>query len=95
MVATRPPMVSSATSSASAFAASAVSASWETLLAGEAKSMLESGQPEVMDALTRRFEKAVLEAALGVTRGRRVEAATRLGIGRNTITRKLQELGFD
>jgi two-component system nitrogen regulation response regulator GlnG len=95
MVATRPPMASSATSSASAFAASAVSASWETLLAGEAKSMLESGQPEVMDALTRRFEKAVLEAALGVTRGRRVEAATRLGIGRNTITRKLQELGFD
>jgi two-component system nitrogen regulation response regulator GlnG len=70
-------------------------AGWEHLLAGEARAMLESGQPEVMDALTRRFEKAVLEAALGVTRGRRVEAATRLGIGRNTITRKLQELGFD
>ncbi|AQV94587.1 nitrogen regulation protein NR(I) [Cupriavidus necator] len=71
------------------------SAGWESLLASEARAMLESGQPEVMDALTRRFEKAVLEAALGVTRGRRVEAATRLGIGRNTITRKLQELGFD
>jgi two-component system nitrogen regulation response regulator GlnG len=70
-------------------------AAWEALLAGEARTMLESGQPEVMDLLTRRFEKAVLEAALGVTRGRRVEAATRLGIGRNTITRKLQELGFD
>ncbi|ALD90895.1 chemotaxis protein CheY [Cupriavidus gilardii CR3] len=68
---------------------------WESLLAGEARAMLEAGQPEVMDLLTRRFEKAVLEAALGVTRGRRVEAATRLGIGRNTITRKLQELGFD
>nr|WP_144828976.1 nitrogen regulation protein NR(I) [Cupriavidus gilardii] len=68
---------------------------WELLLAGEARAMLEAGQPEVMDILTRRFEKAVLEAALGVTRGRRVEAATRLGIGRNTITRKLQELGFD
>lgn len=75
--------------------AAAVSASWEMLLAAEAKAMLEAGQPDVMDALTRRFEKAVLEAALGVTRGRRVEAATRLGIGRNTITRKLQELGFD
>ncbi|MNT14226.1 Nitrogen regulation protein NR(I) [compost metagenome] len=71
------------------------SAGWESLLAGEARAMLEAGQPEVMDVLTRRFEKAVLEAALGVTRGRRVEAATRLGIGRNTITRKLQELGFD
>ncbi|MGY8525194.1 nitrogen regulation protein NR(I) [Paracidovorax citrulli] len=75
--------------------AAAPSPGWESLLAGEARSMLEAGQPEVMDALTRRFEKAVLEAALGVTRGRRVEAATRLGIGRNTITRKLQELGFD
>jgi len=76
-------------------AAQTSSAGWEHLLAGEARAMLESGQPEVMDVLTRRFEKAVLEAALGVTRGRRVEAATRLGIGRNTITRKLQELGFD
>lgn len=76
-------------------AAASALAGWEHLLAGEARAMLESGQPEVMDALTRRFEKAVLEAALGVTRGRRVEAATRLGIGRNTITRKLQELGFD
>ncbi|MGF2508628.1 helix-turn-helix domain-containing protein, partial [Ralstonia pseudosolanacearum] len=37
----------------------------------------------------------LVEDAAGVTRGRRVEAATRLGIGRNTITRKLQELGFD
>ncbi|WER47160.1 nitrogen regulation protein NR(I) [Cupriavidus sp. WKF15] len=76
-------------------APASLTAGWENLLAGEARAMLESGQPEVMDALTRRFEKAVLEAALGVTRGRRVEAATRLGIGRNTITRKLQELGFD
>ncbi len=63
-------------------ASASVAAGWEHLLAGEARAMLESGQPEVMDALTRRFEKAVLEAALGVTRGRRVEAATRLGIGR-------------
>lgn len=76
-------------------AAAASMAGWENLLAGEARALLESGQPEVMDLLTRRFERAVLEAALGVTRGRRVEAATRLGIGRNTITRKLQELGFD
>ncbi|MHA6831486.1 nitrogen regulation protein NR(I) [Ralstonia pseudosolanacearum] len=74
--------------------ASAVSG-WERALAGEARALLEAGQPDVMDALTRRFERAILEAALGVTRGRRVEAATRLGIGRNTITRKLQELGFD
>ncbi|MGO4331525.1 nitrogen regulation protein NR(I) [Cupriavidus sp. 2TAF22] len=94
-----PPGMAGEPDAALAFAGRAASASalagWENLLAGEARAMLESGQPEVMDALTRRFEKAVLEAALGVTRGRRVEAATRLGIGRNTITRKLQELGFD
>jgi two-component system nitrogen regulation response regulator GlnG len=33
--------------------------------------------------------------ALDVTRGRRIEAAQKLGIGRNTITRKIQELGLD
>ncbi|WP_454721580.1 MULTISPECIES: nitrogen regulation protein NR(I) [Cupriavidus] len=94
-----PTVISTEPDAALAFAGRAAAAGamagWENLLAGEARAMLESGQPEVMDALTRRFEKAVLEAALGVTRGRRVEAATRLGIGRNTITRKLQELGFD
>lgn len=74
---------------------SSAAGGWEVLLAAEARTMLEAGQPDVMDALTQRFERAVLEAALGVTRGRRVEAASRLGIGRNTITRKLQELGFD
>ncbi|WP_404993551.1 nitrogen regulation protein NR(I) [Cupriavidus pauculus] len=95
MLATRPQTVAPSAAVAPSYAAAALSQSWENLLAGEAKTMLESGQTEVMDVLTRRFEKAVLEAALGVTRGRRVEAATRLGIGRNTITRKLQELGFD
>ena len=79
----------------SAISPAAGISAWEPLLAAEARSMLEAGQPEVMEALTQRFERAVLEAALGVTRGRRVEAASRLGIGRNTITRKLQELGFD
>jgi two-component system nitrogen regulation response regulator GlnG len=57
--------------------------------------MLQDGHKDVFDALTTRFEKAVLQAALEVTRGRRVEAAQRLGIGRNTITRKLHELGID
>jgi two-component system nitrogen regulation response regulator GlnG len=37
----------------------------------------------------------LIRSALAVTHGRRVEAAQRLGIGRNTITRKLQELGMD
>ena len=68
---------------------------WESGLGRLAVKMLQDGEKEVFDALSARFEKAVLQAALEVTRGRRVEAAQRLGIGRNTITRKLQELGID
>jgi two-component system nitrogen regulation response regulator GlnG len=68
---------------------------WDTALGRIAVKMLQDGDKGVFDALTLRFEKAVLKAALEVTRGRRVEAAQRLGIGRNTITRKLQELDLN
>jgi two-component system nitrogen regulation response regulator GlnG len=71
------------------------SGDWEGGLGRLAVKMLQDGHKDVFDALTSRFEKAVLQAALEVTRGRRVEAAQRLGIGRNTITRKLHELGID
>jgi two-component system nitrogen regulation response regulator GlnG len=68
---------------------------WESGLGRLAVKMLQDGETGVYDVLCSKFEKAVLQAALEVTRGRRVEAAQRLGIGRNTITRKLQELGID
>jgi two-component system nitrogen regulation response regulator GlnG len=74
---------------------SATPSDWESSLALIAKQLLQDGTREVFSALESKFEKAVLTAALEVTRGRRVEAAERLGIGRNTITRKLQELGID
>ena len=70
-------------------------ADWEAGLAMAAKQLLQDGHREVFSSLETKFEKAILSAALEVTRGRRVEAAERLGIGRNTITRKLQELGID
>ena len=57
--------------------------------------MLAAGRTDVWDALTRRFESHMITAAQDATRGRRIEAAQRLGIGRNTITRKIQELGLD
>ncbi|WP_310389857.1 nitrogen regulation protein NR(I) [Roseateles sp.] len=76
-------------------AAQAVAAAWEQALAAEAVEMLSSGKPEVWDRLTRRFESRIIEAALLVTKGRRIEAAQKLGIGRNTITRKIQELGLE
>jgi len=68
---------------------------WESGLSRLAIKMLQDGETEVYDVLCSRFETVVLKAALEVTRGRRVEASQRLGIGRNTITRKLQELGID
>ena len=69
--------------------------SWEDAVQAEARQLLATGQPEVWDALTRRFESQLIRAALAATQGRRMEAAQRLGIGRNTITRKIQELGLD
>ena len=68
---------------------------WIAEMAREARRLLSSGEPEVWDRLTRRFEAQLILTALDVTRGRRIEAAQRLGIGRNTITRKIQELGLE
>ncbi len=68
---------------------------WIAEMAREARRLLTAGEPEVWDRLTRRFEAQLILTALDVTRGRRIEAAQRLGIGRNTITRKIQELGLE
>jgi two-component system nitrogen regulation response regulator GlnG len=57
--------------------------------------LLQADCSDVWEVLTRRFESRLIRAALQTTRGRRVDAANRLGIGRNTITRKIQELGLD
>ena len=68
---------------------------WELGLEAEAMTLLANGRHDVWDALTRRFESRLILTALANTRGRRIEAANRLGIGRNTITRKIQELGLE
>jgi two-component system nitrogen regulation response regulator GlnG len=68
---------------------------WLIDLHREARRLLESGNAEVWDTLTRQFEGQLIHTALELTRGRRIEAAHRLGIGRNTITRKIQELGLE
>jgi two-component system nitrogen regulation response regulator GlnG len=75
--------------------ASTGAAVWDAGLEQEALAMLNAGRTDVWDALTRRFETSLIQAALATTRGRRIEAAQKLGIGRNTITRKIQELGID
>jgi two-component system nitrogen regulation response regulator GlnG len=68
---------------------------WLSGLERDARILLEAGEPMVWETLTRKFEAQLIHTALEITRGRRIEAAQKLGIGRNTITRKIQELGLD
>ncbi|MFC0251110.1 nitrogen regulation protein NR(I) [Massilia consociata] len=68
---------------------------WIGLLELQAAGMLGAGQVDVMDTLGRQFESALIKTALKYTHGRKNDAAMRLGIGRNTITRKIVELGID
>jgi two-component system nitrogen regulation response regulator GlnG len=60
-----------------------------------ARTLLDAGSPDVWEQLSRQFEGQLIRTALALTRGRRIEAAQKLGIGRNTITRKIQELGLE
>jgi two-component system nitrogen regulation response regulator GlnG len=83
------PAVSTAPTTASA------PGGWLADLEREARALLEQGQADVWDALSRQFEGRLITTALALTKGRRIEAAHKLGIGRNTITRKIQELGLD
>jgi two-component system nitrogen regulation response regulator GlnG len=70
-------------------------AGWESALEVEALQLLGTDRQDVWDVLTKRFESLLIQAALATTRGRRIEAAVKLGIGRNTITRKIQELHIE
>lgn len=84
-----------AAAAAGAPAVPAPVSAWELGLQAEARSLLEAGRTDVWDVLTRRFETGLILTALANTRGRRIEAAHKLGIGRNTITRKIQELNLE
>ena len=76
-------------------ASAAVAADWVAALESEAERRLARGDTGILDELNRQFEKALIGKALARTGGRRIEAANLLGMGRNTITRKIQELGLD
>ena len=70
-------------------------ANWGEALMAEVDRVLAQSPGEVFDLLNRDFERILIRRALNATGGRRIEAAQLLGIGRNTITRKIQELGLD
>jgi two-component system nitrogen regulation response regulator GlnG len=68
---------------------------WLGALEQEVERRLFRGETGILDALSRQFERALIMRALARTGGRRIEAANLLGMGRNTITRKIQELGIE
>jgi two-component system nitrogen regulation response regulator GlnG len=88
-------IVSAAMGSTPALVNLGAHAGWESALEVEALQLLGTDRQDVWDVLTRRFESLLIQAALATTRGRRIEAAVKLGIGRNTITRKIQELHIE
>jgi len=68
---------------------------WLQLLAREVSQRLAAGETGIIDDLTARFESTCIKSGLAHTGGRKVEAAQLLGWGRNTLTRKIQELGLE
>lgn len=74
--------------------AQAPSGDWEKALRHWADQCLASGQHDILSKAVPTFEKALIETALKHTAGRKRDAANLLGWGRNTLTRKLKELGM-
>jgi two-component system nitrogen regulation response regulator GlnG len=69
--------------------------SWERQLRSWAERHLALGERQLLDKAVPAFERVMIETALRQTGGRRQDAARLLGWGRNTLTRKIQELGMD
>jgi len=68
---------------------------WVSALEREAELALNRGEHTIMPELNRQFERALIVKALAHTGGRRIEASHLLGMGRNTLTRKIQELDIE
>ncbi len=68
---------------------------WEAALRRWAERILGTGKEGLLDDITPRFERIMIETGLQHTGGRRQDAARLLGWGRNTLTRKIKELGLD
>jgi len=70
-------------------------AGWEAALERWADQQLARGESGLLNRATPAFERIMIEAALRRTGGRRQDAARLLGWGRNTLTRKIRELGME
>jgi len=72
-----------------------VSMNWKDALKQEVQLALNKKQTDILTGLNQTFEKILIEEALSFTKGRRIEAAEMLGLGRNTLTRKVKELKIE
>ncbi|MFN3398128.1 MAG: nitrogen regulation protein NR(I) [Sulfurimicrobium sp.] len=68
---------------------------WITALERVADDAFNRGEKGIIENLAHQFERALISQALKHTAGRKIEAALLLGLGRNTLTRKIQELGME
>ncbi|MEO8631542.1 MAG: nitrogen regulation protein NR(I) [Betaproteobacteria bacterium] len=68
---------------------------WIDALEKEAENALNRGEQNIMHEMSRQFERALIQKALAHTGGRRIEASHLLGMGRNTLTRKIQDLQIE
>jgi len=80
---------------ASAASGGGIDPGWQQALDRELAQALVRGERNVGDRLEQEFEKTLIRRALAHTGGHRMEAAAWLGWGRNTLTRKIQELGLE
>jgi len=68
---------------------------WRAGLRRLIEQSLARGEGDILEKLNPEFERILLQAALNHTRGHKQDAAKKLGWGRNTLTRKLKELGLE
>lgn len=80
---------------AAASASTGAPLGWDQSLRDWAAIKLASGEDDILGIAAPMFERALIEVALAACKGQRQEAARRLGWGRNTLTRKIKELGID
>ncbi|NDD17207.1 MAG: nitrogen regulation protein NR(I), partial [Chitinophagia bacterium] len=68
---------------------------WKDALKHEVQLALNKNQKDILTRLNQTFEKILIDEALSFTKGRRIEAAEMLGLGRNTLTRKVKQLKIE
>ncbi|WP_029132170.1 nitrogen regulation protein NR(I) [Sedimenticola selenatireducens] len=68
---------------------------WRASLRSWVRTRLQQGHEALLDEATPVFETIMIESALEQTGGRKQDAAKLLGWGRNTLTRKIKELGLE